>query len=155
MQVDRDLSMRLAEVLGKARPEHRITAEGARHSWHNAYRAALLMPHLVGDAVYVEGWAVVLATGQVFEHGWLEQAGRVVDPTSFDQDLAYFAGRRFTLGEAYTVRIKAAGSDIEEFPLTRHIGGLDIAEYRQAHEEARTFAESGGGGTYEGSAYNL
>ena len=44
-------------------------------------------------ATYVEGMAV---DGQlVFEHGWVEHEGEIIDPTLPGADMAYFPGLRF------------------------------------------------------------
>jgi hypothetical protein len=50
-------------------------------------------------AAYGEGCGV-LASGMVFDHGRLEVADRIIDPSMWDSCVAYFAGPRWTPAEA-------------------------------------------------------
>lgn len=147
MQVDRELSKRLAEGVAKIhfRKQAADTPSETKQCWYNAYTAAMYLAHLVGDAVYVEGWAVRLKDGEVFEHGWLEREDEILDPTLWDEDLGYFAGLRFTLDEVERVKIETAGTSESELPLAWRIGGWsgsDDPAYREAYEAALAHAEN-------------
>lgn len=88
---------------------------------------------------YVEGWAVIEES--VTAHGWLELAGRVIDPTWAYHgitDTTYFAGLRLTLPEAL-----AAWQRSERLPLVASYGrdGLDYPGYSRAHDYALACAQ--------------
>lgn len=147
MQVNHELSKQLAGEVAKINLQKRAldTDIEAKRGWRNAYRAALYLPHLAGAARYIEGWAVGLDAGEPFEHAWLEQGGEILDPTYWEKGLAYFPGLRFTMGAAYRVKIKTAGASGDELPFAWRIDseeGLGIPAYRQAYEDAVTFATS-------------
>ena len=64
----------------------------ARECWTNAWEATATQDEYK-DATYVEG--VVIAYGDVVEHGWIEHEGDIIDPTLLDANIAYFPGLRF------------------------------------------------------------
>ena len=101
--------------------------------WQNAKRA---LAYLGVDARYTEGW-VVTSDGLLAEHSWCEAGGKIIDPTSPDAELAYFAGLRFDAQQLATL----------DRDLYTHIawqlygrGGCSSPEYRAAFEAAREFA---------------
>ncbi len=117
-----------------------------RQCWHNAFKALAAL----GDpaAEYVEGW-LVIPPGIAIEHGWIELAGRIIDPTLWDRaDLGagdYFAGVRYGRATVQDVlRLSRQGLTL---PIVwgsgkgarkyRHgFGGLQHAGYRAARDDA-------------------
>lgn len=81
-----------------------------RECWQNACAVAsallrkqhhpLLTAQQRASARYVEGWAVMPQHPVVFEHGWLEVEGNVVDVTLTTACPAYFPGVTYSLDEA-------------------------------------------------------
>ena len=101
--------------------------------WQNAKRA---MACLSAGARYVEGW-VVRPGGLLAEHSWCEAGGKIIDPTSPDAELSYFAGLRFDARQLATL-------DRDPYtPIAWQLygrDGRDSPEYRGAFEAARAFA---------------
>lgn len=84
IHVNRDLSNEAAQLV-----------EGlAQNSWRNAWCALEWMPDLAAGE-YVEGYAIMSGSHVVFEHGWVELDGQVIDPSYPDGQVAYFPGLRF------------------------------------------------------------
>lgn len=98
------------------------------YCYRTAFLALLYSEGL--PVAYVEGWAA--DDYCVYLHGWLEFAGRIVDPTWAYEDMVnatYFPGLRLTLPEALT-----AWRDTEAFPFVASYGraGLDHPGYSRA-----------------------
>lgn len=74
----------------------------AKECWKNAFAGLTVLPDL-DQVFYVEGFAVTRRSRLVIEHGWIEKAGEVVDPTIPEGLEAYFAGFRFTPDQAAEV----------------------------------------------------
>ena len=70
----------------------KIMGSKAKQCYGNAFRVVLTVPEYA-DAEYVEG--LMVNSGLVFEHGWVEKDGVIVDPTLPEQPLIYFPGLRF------------------------------------------------------------
>lgn len=64
----------------------------ARECWTNAWDAITTLTEYK-NATYVEG--VIVAYGDVVEHGWIEHEGQIIDPTLLDANITYFPGLRF------------------------------------------------------------
>lgn len=128
MKVDRDLSRRLAES----------TATKPRSAWRTAWRA--LQSHTdLENGFYVEGWAAPLDGSRVFEHGWLEIDGRIVDPTRWESQLAYFPVLRFDRDQ-----VCDASANRPELPVTwRYASRQRInPAYRRAWHAAHALSQS-------------
>mgnify|MGYP001828133399 CR=1 FL=1 len=80
MKLDRSLSDRTEDSIDV----------NPRDCWHNAWLALICLQ--LHSALYVEGWAV--ADGLLIEHAWIEVADRIVDPTLWRRQAAYFPGMR-------------------------------------------------------------
>jgi hypothetical protein len=128
IQKDRELSRRLAEALGSQ----------THSAWLKAWQALQSDPNL-GDGLYVEGWAVTLDGLLAMEHGWLELDGRIVDPTQWDGDVAYFPGLRFDKDQA----LKALQNN-PELPIAGQGGARlwDNPAYYRAWQDANIFTRS-------------
>lgn len=64
-----------------------------KECWKNA--AIVAMTHsFESPALYVEGF--IVSFGLVIEHGWVEVAGEITDPTLPTDDLPYFAALKYT-----------------------------------------------------------
>ena len=94
------------------------------------------------DADYVEGIAV-FHNCLMFEHGWVEHEGIILDPTLPNDDLTYFAGLRFAggLGIADALRIPKP-SDVEDLPILNRFGwgGTESPEFRSARVAALRYS---------------
>jgi len=127
MEVNRELSERVAERHG-ARP---------KGCWVNAWAALQCDTELHGG-LYIEGWA--LTDGDlVFEHGWLELDGEIIDPTLYDRDVAYFPALRFDR-DAAKRELARRGKTMEpgDLPIVWRFGwgGCENSEYMAAREKA-------------------
>lgn len=128
MEVDRELSRRV-EAAVRDKP----------HSpWRTACRALRSRSELEG-AFYVEGWAVALNSKLVVEHAWLELGGRIIDPTRWNYDLAYFPVLRFDKRQ-----MLEALADYPKLPITWRGSSClqDNPAYHQAWRNARALARS-------------
>jgi hypothetical protein len=128
MQVDRDLSHSVSESVG-TQPES---------AWRTAWRALHSRADLA-HGLYVEGWAVTPNGADLFEHGWLEIDGRIVDPMRWDMQLAYFPVLRFDRRQ-----LSEASVDRPNLPVTwRHDSRQrPNPAYRRAWHAAHTLAKS-------------
>jgi hypothetical protein len=105
------------------------------HCYRNAFLALLYSEGL--PVTYAEGFAA--NDFFVALHGWLEFAGRIVDPTWAYEDMVdatYFAGLRLTLPEAL-----GTWRDTDAFPFVASYGrsGLDHPGYNRAFYDALAF----------------
>jgi hypothetical protein len=127
-QVDRKLSRQVAKAIGAAQ----------RSAWRKACLALQLDSDLE-DGLYVEGWAVLVDSRLVIEHGWVELNGRIVDPTRWDREVAYFPALRFDKEQVLEALV-----DCPELPVTWRCGPRlwDNRAYHQAWQEARAFSRS-------------
>lgn len=88
--------------LERSRSLANLVQAAPKQCWRNAVLALMYLP---ATAVYVEGWAVT-AQNIAVEHGWLENAGCILDPTyglAGDTEAAatrYFAGVRYASEDA-------------------------------------------------------
>jgi hypothetical protein len=119
-----------------------------RQCWRNALTSAALPGWSRPGAVYVEGW-LVIEPGIVIEHGWVETAEEIIDPTLWaDETLtagSYFAGVTYDRATIEDIlRQSRRGLDL---PIVwglgngakayRHgWGGLEHAGYRRARDAA-------------------
>lgn len=99
-----------------------------RQCYRNAFFALVYSEGL--PVTYIEGFAVLDKI--VMFHGWLEFAGRIIDPTWAYEgmgDAIYFAGLRVALPEALFL-----WRDTDVFPFVTFYGrsGLDHPGYSQA-----------------------
>lgn len=106
--------------------------------YSNAWRALQVLPELDG-ACYVEGCVVESRTGRIEERGWLELDERIVDPTLYRAELAYFPGLCFdkeAAAKAINEIPKPEGT--EDLPLFRRFGqdGMDNPNFRRCREAA-------------------
>lgn len=114
-----------------------------KQCWSNAW--AVIEKHQdYKDADYVEGW-VVNEGGVMFEHGWIERSGVVIDTTIPTDGLVYFAALRFTgrKGQEEALAIPANGSD-QKLPIFFRFGfgGRNSPEYMQAFEDATSYSKT-------------
>ena len=128
MQVDRELARRVAET---------IEAE-SQSAWRKALLALQADP-AVEEGLYVEGWAVLLDSLLIIEHGWLEIEGQIVDPTRWDRHVAYFPALRFDRDQVLEVLV-----DCPDLPVTWRCGPRiwDSPTYHQAWQDAFALAQS-------------
>lgn len=90
----------------------------------------------LAEARYVEGFACG-ADGYILEHGWIEHAGAIIDPTVPGQLVMYLPWLRFTRADLYKTISTAL---IKELPLMHFSTGK--GEYRQAYFEADSIAKA-------------
>lgn len=72
----------------------------AQDRWRKAWCALQWMPELAAGE-YVEGYVITADNHIVFEHGWVELDGRIIDPSFPAGHLAYFPGLRFDRAGAH------------------------------------------------------
>ena len=127
-KVDRDLSKQVAEAIGA----------DTQSAWRKAW-LALQEDSDLEDALYVEGWAVLLDNLLVIEHGWVELNGRIVDPARWDRDLVYFPALRFDKEQVLDALVDSA-----ELPVTWRYGPRlrDNPAYHHAWQEACKLTQS-------------
>jgi hypothetical protein len=127
-QIDRELSRRIAASL--ATPSH--------SAWLKAWQV-LKSDSILGNGLYVEGWAVTSDDLLAIEHGWLEVDDRIVDPSCWDRDLAYFPGMQFDKGQ-----VLQALAAHPKLPITGHGGARlwDNPAYYRAWQDANAFVRS-------------
>jgi hypothetical protein len=128
MKFDRELSRRVAHAAG---------AEW-QNAWHKAWTVLQLESDLK-DGLYVEGWAVPFEDLLIFEHSWVELDGRIIDPTRWDSDLAYFPALRFDKVQA----LEAVMSH-RQLPIALCDGARlwDNPAYHRAWQDANAFIQS-------------
>lgn len=110
-----------------------------RECWDNCLQALARCYRDTSDARYVEGTALS-KLGLTAEHGWLEVASIIVDPTpcwhtDLDNVPCYFAGPRFTLHDVSRV-LHRKGKHNDGLPLAHRDGYWCDADYRRAYIEA-------------------
>jgi hypothetical protein len=132
MHVDRALSKRVAQR----------SKVGQEQCYHAACYALLDRSELsVGH--YVEGYTVDEA-GLIRGHGWVELGNRIVDPTSYERELAYFSGLRFSRSQAWEAVTTIPKPEYvrEDLPIFYRFGwgGCDSPEMMQAWASARAFS---------------
>jgi hypothetical protein len=128
MEVDCELSRRVAEAVG-GKPQS---------AWRTACLA--LRSHLqLEKGFYVEGWAVTLDNLLVIEHGWIELVGRIVDPTRWASELAYYPVLRFDKDQLLQALV-----DCPRLPIAWHRGARlqDNPAYHRSWQEACALAQS-------------
>jgi len=101
-----------------------------KECWANAFRALDEIP----DAIYIEGWALG-PDGLMFEHGWLELDGVIIDPTLNDPTypISYYPGIRFTRAEIREAMSKAK-EDLPIYWFMIKTGGHP--DYKAAFDQA-------------------
>jgi hypothetical protein len=93
--------------------------------------------HEFGDAAYVEGMAVI--GGLVFEHGWVERDGEIIDPTLPVGSLVYFPGLIFDGQRGIAEALKLPCPEgCDDLPLFNRFGwgGHESADFRAARDGA-------------------
>jgi hypothetical protein len=50
---------------------------------------------------YVEGWGIVLRTGEQFAHAWIAGNGRIIDPVIPEEPMTYAELRRWSYPEMH------------------------------------------------------
>ena len=132
MHVDRALSKRVAQR----------SKVGQEQCYHVACYALLDCDKL-SVGWYVEGYTVDEA-GSIRGHGWVELGNRIVDPTSYERELAYFPGLRFSRSQAWEAVTTIPKPDYvrEDLPIFYRFGwgGCDSPEMMQAWASARAFS---------------
>jgi hypothetical protein len=128
MKVDRELSHRVAGVAG----------DEPQSGWRTAC-LALRSDSQLEMGFYVEGWAVIPDNHLVIEHAWIELAGRIVDPTRWASELAYYPALRFDRDQLLDPVV-----DCAKLPLGWHssVSLQDNPAYQQASQDARALAQS-------------
>lgn len=127
MEIDRDLSQIAAKTV-RGRP---------KSAWRTACQVLCSLAALE-EGFYVEGWAVTLDNQLVIEHAWLELDGRIVDPTRWQDDLAYFPVLRFEKAQ-----MLEALTDCPRLPINWRGGARlrDNPAYYRAWQNARALAQ--------------
>ena len=119
----------------------KIMGSKARQCYGNAFRVVLTVPEYA-DAEYVEG--LMVNSGLVLEHRWVEKDGVIVDPTLPDEPLVYFPGLRFKgqRGLAEAMTIPKPEYTTEDFPIFFRFGwaGIGSPEFRMASIAAYRYA---------------
>ena len=108
MRTNWKLSAKVAEELGAVPKE----------CYKNGVLAAIRL-----DAVYVEGHVLDSRIGFVFDHGWVEHNGEIIDPTlvlinGHEEDYSYFPAERWSADRVHEEGFQA---DDEELFLPMHI----------------------------------
>jgi hypothetical protein len=82
------------DVAASLQLRKRIRARAKQCYW-NAFKAIQDVGEY-HEAVYVEGFAIMsVPVVHVFEHGWIEKEGKVIDPTLPADEYTYVAGLRW------------------------------------------------------------
>ena len=110
--------------------------------WFNA-RMAIQRLEDYAQASYVEGWAVA-CDGLMFEHGWLVNDEKIVDPTLPEGIAAYFPGLEFKgrheIGEFLATSLGKACRK-SPFLFAFGWGGGQSPTFRAAQENALAFVQ--------------
>jgi hypothetical protein len=107
-----------------------------KNCWKNAFNA---LSHLPGGW-YVEGWLII--DGILYEHGWCEWEGKVVDPTLYNQlgrRYFYLPGIKYSIDDV----VKRVQKKSVKLPFVWHeegagFGGFRIKSYRDAYNKAQS-----------------
>ena len=93
----------------------------------------------IGNGILRRGLGRDSGQSFVIEHAWIELAGRIVDPTRWASELAYFPALRFDRDQLLDPVV-----DCAKLPLGWHSGVSlqDNPAYQQASQDARALAQS-------------
>jgi hypothetical protein len=120
-------------------------ANAAQMQSKNYRGHAFMVVQLLPDALYVEGFAVS-RNGVVFEHGWVQYNGRIIDALRWDdEDTKYFPARHFTFPEARRLASrKTKTRQVGKLPVVWCHGQCDDKhpEYIKAHQDASAYSQS-------------
>lgn len=89
LEVDWELSKRIAKRID-------LVPNGC---WRNS----MLAQRKLFGSIYVEGWAIAQPFSMVYEHGWVEYEGKIVDVSWSELrqcPIAYFSGVRYNREQA-------------------------------------------------------
>jgi hypothetical protein len=112
-----------------------------KQCWFNA-RKVILNVDEYAEASYVEGW-VVSPEGSIYEHGWVVQNGKVIDPTLPDLDLTYLGGLEFKGRKGIEEFLETPlGKKHKKDPFLCAFGwgGQNSPGYMKAFEDARALS---------------
>lgn len=111
-----------------------------RECYYNAFKAVQYVPEYA-QADYVEGFAV-FPEGLVIEHGWVESAGEVIDPTLSTDEIVYFLGLRCE-GQLELSRLMGDTQSVGvPFFYAFGWGGHDHAGFREARRLAMAYSDT-------------
>lgn len=109
---------------------------------NGCWRNSMLAQYKLFGSFYVEGWAVAAPFFMVYEHGWLEHAGKIIDVTWEEEKQrpsAYFAGVYYTREEAQLRQRQK-----RRFPFAGHLPKAPES-YQLAYIEAMLYSLEQGG----------
>jgi hypothetical protein len=117
---------------------HRKVKGIAKQCFRNAFRVIEYVPGYE-DAWYVEG--VAAFGGLLTEHGWVERAWEIIDPTWPHDHMAYFPGLRFRgqAGIAEALRLPKHLKTDPDLPFFYRFGwgGRESPDFRKAWDDAQ------------------
>lgn len=127
--------------IGRSTKLKRAIHAKSRECWTNAWDAITKLTEYQ-NATYVEG--VIVAYGDVVEHGWIEHEGQIIDPTLLDANITYFPGLRFKGRDGLDSTWNIPGYLESGVHLPIHYrfgrGGRDSPEFLRAIVDAFRFA---------------